>query len=295
MTKTLEILKALPTFPKDLRDNVMYLAQTGSVSYGASNDVSDFDVVGFLLPRKEDCFPHTAGHIYDFGEPPQTFQQYQHHHYKLDEREYDFTVYSIIKFFNLCMQNNPNMIDTLFVPQRCVLFCSKTAQRVRDNRKIFLHKGSYHKFRGYAYAQLSKIGSKANSSNPKRQKSIDEHGFDVKFAYHVVRLALEAEQILVQHDLNIEANSEILKSIRRGEWSLEKIQQWFDNKERVLEELYATSTLRHNADEVAIRQLLLECLEDHYGTVSNFIQIGQSGDGVVKEILDILQKNGYSI
>lgn len=61
------------------------------------------------------------------------------------------------------MENNPNMCDSLFVPQRCVLFASKIGQMVRDNRKLFLHKGSYHKFRGYAYASLNKLGNRTTA------------------------------------------------------------------------------------------------------------------------------------
>jgi len=70
------------------------------------------------------------------------------------------------------MENNPNMCDSLFVPQRCVLYASKVGQLVRDNRKLFLHKGSYHKFRGYAYAQLHKIGTASKVKPPKKIQDI---------------------------------------------------------------------------------------------------------------------------
>lgn len=149
--------------PKWLPDNVHYEVITGSVSYGASSDTSDMDIVGFCIPPKEFIFPHLAGEIEGFGTQKKRFHQWQEHHVKDQKQEYDFTIYSIVKFFQLVMENNPNMVDSLYVPQRCVLYCSSIAQMVRDRRQIFLHKGSYHKFRGYAYASLGKLNNRSKA------------------------------------------------------------------------------------------------------------------------------------
>jgi hypothetical protein len=35
---------------------------------------------------------------------------------------------------------------------------------VRDARKMFLHKGSWHKFKGYAYSQISKMSVKRQNN-----------------------------------------------------------------------------------------------------------------------------------
>ena len=284
--------KGLAHPPKWLPQNIHYEVIMGSVAYGVSSDTSDMDVYGFAIPPKEDLFPHLRGEIQGFGQQKQRFEQYQEHHLmdKDAKQEYDFSIYSIVKFFHLCMENNPNMVDSLFVPNRCVLYSSPVAQMVRDSRKLFLHKGSYHKFRGYAYAQLHKIGTKANSQNPKRQESIEKYGFDLKFAYHVVRLALEGEQILVEQDLDIERSREVLKSIRRGEWSEEKLRGWFDEKEKQLEELYVKSDLRHSPDEDAIKELLMNCLEHHYGSLDNAVKREVPVEKMIAEMQFVIDK-----
>jgi predicted nucleotidyltransferase len=294
MASRIQLLKekGLIKPPKWLPQNVHYEVICGSVSYGVSSDTSDMDVIGFCIPPKDLTFPHLTGEIPGFGKQIQRFDQYQQHHIMDQEarQEYDFTIYSIVKYFQLCMENNPNMCDSLFVPNRCVLYASKIGQMVRDCRKMFLHKGSYHKFRGYAYAQLHKIGTKANSQNPKRQASINEFGYDVKFAYHVVRLALEGEQILIEHDLDIEKHREVLKSIRRGEWTEEKLRGWFDEKEKHLEELYTKSTLRHSPDEEAIKDLLMTCLEEHYGSLDTAVKREVPVDKMISELKAVLDK-----
>lgn len=283
--------KKLITPPNHVLEGLQYLTIMGSISYGVSNNSSDIDIYGFSIPPKQLVFPHLSGEIQGFGRQTKRFQQFQQHHVIDNDsgKEYDFTIYNIVKYFQLLMDNNPNMADSLFCPRRCVLYCSNIGQMVRDQRKIFLHKGSYYKFRGYAYSQLNKINKK-KSDNPKRQKSIEEYGYDVKFAYHVVRLLLEGEQILIEHDLNLEKNSEILKSIRRGDWSLDKLKDWFDQKERQLEELYTKSTLRHKPDEGKIKELLLNCLEMYYGSIDNCIQKDPQSKILINELKEIINK-----
>jgi len=188
------------------------------------------------------------------------------------------------------MENNPNMLDSIFVPARCVLFCSPVAQIVRDSRKLFLHKGSYHKFRGYMFSQLHKIEQKTNSTNPKRAALIEEHGFDTKFAQHSVRLCLQAEQILVEHDLDIERNRDMLKSIRSGEWSIDRIKEFCSQKERHLDDLYQKSTLRHSPDEEAIKDILMGCLEQHYGSLNTAVKREVPIDRMIAELKLVLEK-----
>jgi predicted nucleotidyltransferase len=220
-------------------------------------------------------FPHLSGEIPGFGRQIQRFEVYQEHHIRHPDKqvEYDFAVYGIVKFFQLCMDNNPNMIDSLFVPRTAIIHTTPIAEIFRENRKTFLHKGAWHKFKGYAYAQASKIRNKVNSTNEKRAAQIAEFGYDLKFAYHCVRLMNEVEQILVEGDLDLQRNREQLKSIRRGEWTLEQFEAYFQNKEHALETAYANSKLPHGPDEDALKRLLMQCLEAHYGSLSQAVAV----------------------
>lgn len=279
--------------PSWLSANVMYLTIMGSTAYGVSTDESDFDVYGFCVPRKDLVFPHLAGEIPGFGKQVKRFEQYQEHHIWAQQelggkgRNYDIAVYSIVKFFQLCMDNNPNMVDALFTPARCVLTRTPVWELVRQNRQLFLHKGCFHKFRGYAYAQLHKMKSK--NSEGKRKALVEKFGYDVKFAYHVVRLSLECEQILEECTLDLERNREILKSVRRGEWSIEQIEDWFAQKEGHLDNLYHSSPLPHSPNEDAIKALLLDCLSMHYGSLGNMITLPDRYEKAVRQIQSIIE------
>ena len=287
------IKKNLIKIPQSfIEENLQYEVIMGSVAYGVKSEDSDTDVYGFTLPPKELIFPHLTGHIPGFGKQPQGFDQYQQHHV-MDEKEgkeYDFTIYSIVKYMNLVMENNPNMLDSLFVPTRCVLHCTQVGSLVRDSRKDFLHKGCWPKFKGYSYQQLHKMDIKNPEEGSNRWENVQKYGYDVKFAYHVVRLMLEVEMILAKHDLDLECNSEVLKAIRRGEWTMEEIKEFFSSKEKNLEELYNTSTLPYAPDEEKIKHLLLQCLEAHYGSLDKCVHAMGKPEQALLEIGKILEK-----
>jgi len=165
--------------PKWLIDKILFEGLTGSVCYGVSDDTSDMDIVGFCIPPKELVFPHLAGEIPGFGNQLKRFDVWQQHHIQRGKKNYDFAIYSIVKFFQLVMENNPNMIDALFLPRSCVLHSTQIYEHVRDNKNIFLHKVSWFKFRGYAYSQLSKIKNKSFPEIPEGIKDILEK-IDIK-------------------------------------------------------------------------------------------------------------------
>ena len=261
--------------PRWLPGNVQYETIMGSVAYGVSSDTSDMDVYGWAIPMKDDVFPHLRGEIVGFGKQVKQFEQYQQHH--VDDRDalaghgriYDLTIFGIVKFFRLAMENNPNIIDSLFTPATCILHCTRVGNLVREKRKLFLHKGAWPKFKGYAYSQLHKIAIKQPQG--KRAELVESHGFDTKFGYHVVRLISEVEQILAEGDIDLQRNNEQLKAIRRGEWTEERLRTWFADKESGLETLYADSRLRAVPDEARIKTLLTDCLEEHYGSLEGCV------------------------
>jgi predicted nucleotidyltransferase len=270
-------------------DNVQYETMMGSVAYGVSEDKSDVDVYGFCIPPKTTVFPHLAGEIDGFGRNKKRFEQFQAHHIEQHPKQYDVTVYSIVKYFSLLMENNPNMIDSIFTPRFCILHSTAVGEFVRESRKLFLHKGAWFKFKGYAYSQLHKMAGHERTG--KRKELYEKHGLDLKFAYHVVRLLYEVEMILEEGDIDLQRHREHLKSIRRGDVSEEEIRRWAAEKEAHLEKAYETSTLRYSPDEPKIKKLLLDCLEHHYGSLSDAVVVPDAEKKALQEILAVVDRH----
>ena len=294
--------------PHWLADNLHYLTIMGSVAYGVADikevEQSDFDLYGFCIPPREVVFPHTAGAVWGFGRykdgmPKGHFGVYQKHHV-FDPtarggkgRTYDLQVYNVVKYVQLCMECNPNLIDSLFTPETCVLHCTQVGHLLRENRKKFLHQGICDRFKGYAYAQVHKMQTKQPEPGSKRARLVQEHGFDSKFAYHVVRLLNEAEQLLLEGDLDLQRNREQLKSIRRGEWTQQQILDYFEKKRIDLETARSRSTLPPAPDESAIRDLLLRCLEAHYGSLDGCVAVPGRAEQLLREIRELIERNGF--
>lgn len=285
--------KGIATPPKWLPNAIHYESYIGSVAYGASNDTSDYDIVGWAIPPKHIIFPHIRGHILGFDDPPKFEQYMQHHMVDKSElggkgREYDVTIYGIVKYFLLCMQGNPNMIDSLFVPQRCVLHESAIGHLVRENRHLFLSKGCYSKFKGYAYSQLAKIENK--NATGKRLELIKQYGYDVKFSYHVVRLLLECQQILETQNLELDINGAQLREIRNGKWTLDYLKNWASEKMLQLEDMYTKSNLRAEPNKEEIKNLLMKALSIHYGDLNNVVTITGKAEKALEEIEKVIHK-----
>ncbi len=293
--------------PAWLPDNCAYLTIMGSIAYGVADtnaeEESDYDLYGFCIPPKEIVFPHLGGAIWGFGRfkegmPRSHFQQYQKHHIHDSAarsgkgRDYDLTIYSIVRYFQLCMECNPNMIDSMFTPEWAVQHSTQVGELLRENRKLFLHQGICDRFKGYAYAQVHKMQTKEPEAGTKRAAIREKFGFDVKFAYHVVRLLNEAEQLLLEGDLDLLRNREMLKSIRRGEWTEQQILEYFEKNRVDLEDAKAKSALPVKANQEALHDLLLRCLETHYGSLDKCVVVPGKAEGLLRQIREMIEEAG---
>lgn len=245
----------------------------GSQAYGVATTTSDVDVYGVCIPPKEMLFPHLKGEIEGFGRNKVRFEQYQQHHITYGDKQNDVVIYNITKYFTLAMECNPNIIDSLFVPQDCVLFTTSVGQMIRDDRKLFLSKEAYKKFRGYALSQKSKVYSN-KSTNSKRAVDVAKHGVDTKFLYHIYRLLSECEQILECGNIDLRSDVNAMRIIREGGWGVDEMEHYFALTEERLVDLYETTSLPAAPREVEIKQLLMDCLETHYGSLSACVSTG---------------------
>lgn len=138
-----------------LPDNFKLIAEftTGSHMYGTNTPESDLDTRGVFIPSKE----------YFFGFLNRT-EQYE------DKKE-DIVFYELRKFLYLALQNNPTIIEFLFIPFEMVTMKTREWERIIENRNAFLSTKARFTFSGYAHAQLKRIkGHRAWLLNPPKKK-----------------------------------------------------------------------------------------------------------------------------
>lgn len=256
--------------PKWLTD-ASYVTLMGSHAYGSATEESDYDFYGFCVPPMNVIFPFLSGDIPQFGKQKKNFNQLQLQGIPSEKYgDTDITIYNIARYFHLVMENNPNMLDSLFVPEDCIVFSDNVGKMVRERRRIFLSEKLFHRFKGMAYSHMKRITSRTREG--KRKEHVEKYGFDVKDASHVVRLMCEVEDFLLKGDADISANACVIRAVRDGEWSLEHVTDFFEGKITFLEsELeLGKSVLPKYPDENRIKILLVECLEEKYGSLSEY-------------------------
>lgn len=234
----------------------------GSTAYGVATDNSDMDIHAITTPPIEMVFPHLTGHIQGFDNSPPRFDNYQKHHILAYEKNYDVAIYSTVRMFGLAADNNPNILDMLWVPENCITHIDDVGHLIRRNRREFLHRGSLFRLMGYAHQQKQRM----NNSN--RTDLIEKYGYDTKFAYHIVRLTLQAQQILETGDMDFSEHSDFLKEVRKGAFpTANDVMEWYSAQEKNLNALYNESSLRRAPDRAKLKEILLSCLEIKYGSL----------------------------
>jgi len=110
----------------------------GSQAYGTNTPLSDEDTVAVCIP--------TIEYFYSF----QRFDQ-------VVCKNPDRTIYDFRKAVNLILDNNPNMMDLLWVPDRCIKKMTPYWERILAVRDEFVSKKCKHTYSGYSFSQLERI------------------------------------------------------------------------------------------------------------------------------------------
>ena len=190
-------------------DDVIHLFVGGSRLHGASVGADDTDYFGvFVAPPHAvigvDPYPHF---VWSSGDNDS----------KNTAKDVDVCLYSLRKWAYLACKGNPSVLHFLF------------AQTLKDNwvwnyllesRDCFLARSHLKAFLGFANQQRKRLlGQRTKDvSRPKLEKKF---GYDTKYAMHIVRLFLEAKELMATGRItlpNPECN--FLIEIRKGHYPL---------------------------------------------------------------------------
>jgi uncharacterized protein len=119
----------------------IFLAIHGSRAYGLATETSDVDIKGVAIPPSE--------YFYGFL---RRFEQ-------AESKDPDMSIYDIRKFFDLASQNNPNLLELLWVDESDIIQIDDLGRLLRSHRDKFLSTKVRHTYGGYAYNQLKRLKS----------------------------------------------------------------------------------------------------------------------------------------
>ena len=249
--------KSLTKEQKMAQDNLILKVRTGSKLYGTNTKNSDSDYTGVFIPNKEYVLGLLTCEQVDIRTNPTDSGK------RNTKNDTDITLYSLPKFIKLCADNNPNIVELLFVNKKNIIYCNSYGKRLLDASHFFISKKVKHRFLGYAHSQRMKILNKNPIGN--RKEYIEKFGYDVKFASHLIRLLVEGNELLLNGKLEFPIpHNRLIRDIKEGKFTLAQVLTKADQLEAVAEELYGKSPLQNRPDYDAISDLQMEMMEEFW-------------------------------
>ena len=146
---------------EDIRNSgrLLYEYIRGSHAYGLNVETSDVDTGGVYITTPDVLRGLRVNYLE-----------------QISDKKGDNVWYEIGRFLELLMTSNPNMLEALFVPERCIIYKHPVMDVILKNRKKFLCKKVFKALSGYSYDQIQKargLNKKITKPIKYRQNVID--------------------------------------------------------------------------------------------------------------------------
>lgn len=103
----------------------------------------------------------------------------------------DLTVYSARKWCSLALKGNPSVLLPLFVEPKFIEIESVEGYELREMAWAFASKRAGAAFLGYMQQQRQRLSGERGQKNVKRPELVEAHGYDTKYAAHILRLGYQ--------------------------------------------------------------------------------------------------------
>lgn len=221
----------------------------GSQAHGAKlGATDDTDWYGLYLPppekvlglEREEHFVFTTG-----GKPGGN-----------GPSDVDVCLYTVTKWAGLATKGNPSALHFLFAPLE---FTTATWEQMSARPGLFLAKSHVLPFLGFADDQMKRLLGQKGQKNIHRAELEKEHGYDTKYAMHVIRLYGEAKELMENGRITLpRPNRDELIEIRKGRYSLLELQEIGRQLESEALAAQKSSPLPDKVDRDAISRLIAD-------------------------------------
>jgi uncharacterized protein len=177
--------------------------------------------------------------------------------------KYDVVHYELQHFVNLLIKSNPNVLSLLWLEPNLYLKNTIYGQQLLENRNLFVSKGAYEAFTGYAYSQLKRMThfKCEGYMGEKRKGLVEKYGYDCKNAAHCIRLLKMGMEYLSTGELKVSRpDAPLLLEIKTGQWTLEQVQKEAERLFKLADEAFIRSTIPTRPDVDRIEGIVMEIL-----------------------------------
>lgn len=207
------ICALLPDDQKWVADNLCIVWLTGSYLYGTNTETSDLDYVGVALPSID-----VKLGIQNWNESDLSSKK-SNENRRNNSDDVDCKIYSFDKFMKLLMENNPNVTELVFAPEKNIIICNDIGREIMALAPHIPNRRIIHATAGYAYQQIKLLKTKKENMTGRKELA-EKYGFDTKFASHAFRLLYEGIEFMTTGELVLPLNQrQRLIEIKNGYFS----------------------------------------------------------------------------
>jgi len=179
----------------------------------------------------------------------------------------DFVVHSLRKFARLALRGNPTVLLLLFVKPEDLLLRTPLGDELQELAPAFVSRQAGKAFLGYLTAQKQRLLGERGQLRTHRPKLVDEHGYDTKYAMHMLRLGYQGRELLETGRISLpmrEYERQRVFSVRRGEVPFNDVLTEIGKLERELEDLLETSPLPPDPDRTVVDDFLVRAYRQYW-------------------------------
>src|SRR5215475_357454 len=190
----------------------------------------------------------------------------------------DVCLYTLMKWAGLAAKGNPSALHFLFAPLE---FTTLSWDKIAARPEIFLAKGHVKPFLGFADDQMKRLLGQKGQKNVHRAELEELHGYDTKYAMHVIRLYGEAKELMESGRITLpRPDKDELIEIRKGKYKLREIQEIAAQLESEALAAQATSPLPEKVDRDAISKLISGIHLEFWSCNAHGLEIANEGRAV---------------
>jgi predicted nucleotidyltransferase len=293
----------------------------GSKLYGTDTETSDTDYSGVFMPHEDMVYGFERAEEVDLSVKSKRKDG------KNDENAVDKILYELRKFVRLAMDNNPNVLEQMFVNKENLVYSNYWGEELLRNAELFPHRGLAVKYKAYAFSQKHKMVIRTDSYHAlvnanewldeylyddnvdkgvqksktllveildkrlpfmsvkgdnvlvgdlnfqkhfmlrkvkkmiaerlskatNRKDLLTKHGYDVKFASHLIRLLMEAKELLSTGRLEFPLRyRQTILDVKLGKWKMSEVLSYAEELDNKLDDVVEFTALpkRPRYDEV---------------------------------------------
>jgi predicted nucleotidyltransferase len=207
-------------------------------------------------------------HVLGFGGWQHHVERTQPEGVRSGPGDLDLVVYGLRKFCRLALAGNPTVLLLFFAPDPIVE--TALGAELREMAPAFISRQAGARYLGYLRAQKERLLGVRGQQRVNRPELIEAHGFDTKYAMHVLRLAVQGRELMETGRLTLpvpEPDRALILAVRRGEQSFADIVERIERAERDLIAAVDGSPLAEQPDTTTVEEWMIGAYERTWASV----------------------------